>query len=119
LLLTKVLDSTSHSDSNSDEDTGHLRVTQNNNYWYNINSRGPSFRFVLGHSIARVGRVEGLLAVNEGVGLNKKLGALAGVSLIGHSDSNSDEDTGHLRVTQNNNYWYNINSRGPRSRQRG
>ncbi|KAJ6179972.1 hypothetical protein N7519_010433 [Penicillium mononematosum] len=38
-----------HSDSNSDEDTGHLRVTQNNNYWYNINSRGPSFRFGTGH----------------------------------------------------------------------
>jgi pectate lyase len=26
-----------------------LRVTQNNNYWYNINSRGPSFRFGTGH----------------------------------------------------------------------
>jgi hypothetical protein len=38
---------------------------------------------VLGHSIARVGRVEGLLAVNEGVGLNKKLGALAGVDAVG------------------------------------
>ncbi|CAI7594499.1 unnamed protein product [Penicillium glandicola] len=38
-----------HSDSNSAEDTGHLRVTLNNNYWYNINSRGPSFRFGTGH----------------------------------------------------------------------
>ncbi|KAJ2895489.1 hypothetical protein MKZ38_006427 [Zalerion maritima] len=34
-------------------------------------------------------------------------------SLIGHSDNNGDEDTGHLRVTYANNYWYNINSRGP------
>ncbi|KAF2808939.1 pectin lyase-like protein [Mytilinidion resinicola] len=34
-------------------------------------------------------------------------------SLVGHSDSNGDEDTGHLRVTYNNNYWYNIHSRGP------
>ncbi|CAO2648584.1 Nn.00g078510.m01.CDS01 [Neocucurbitaria sp. VM-36] len=38
-----------HSDSNGSEDTGHLRVTYNNNYWYNINSRGPSFRFGTGH----------------------------------------------------------------------
>ncbi|KAG0161410.1 hypothetical protein PDIDSM_8944 [Penicillium digitatum] len=38
-----------HSDSNSKEDTGHLHVTQNNNYWYNIHSRGPSFRFGTGH----------------------------------------------------------------------
>ncbi|KAI9925442.1 hypothetical protein ASPWEDRAFT_52110 [Aspergillus wentii DTO 134E9] len=38
-----------HSDSNSDEDTGHLRITLNNNYLYNLNSRGPSFRFGTGH----------------------------------------------------------------------
>ncbi|KAJ5769751.1 uncharacterized protein N7511_001802 [Penicillium nucicola] len=38
-----------HSDSNGDEDTGYLHVTQNNNYWYNINSRAPSFRFGTGH----------------------------------------------------------------------
>ncbi|KAJ5787889.1 Pectin lyase fold/virulence factor [Penicillium paradoxum] len=38
-----------HSNSNSDEDTGHLHITQNNNYWYNINSRAPSFRFGTGH----------------------------------------------------------------------
>ncbi|CRG88991.1 carboxymethylenebutenolidase [Talaromyces islandicus] len=38
-----------HSDSNGDEDTGHLRVTQNNNYWSNINSRAPSIRFGTGH----------------------------------------------------------------------
>ncbi|KAH6900685.1 pectin lyase fold/virulence factor [Thelonectria olida] len=34
-------------------------------------------------------------------------------SLVGHSDSNSSEDTGHLRVTYANNYWYNVNSRAP------
>jgi pectate lyase len=34
-------------------------------------------------------------------------------SLIGHSDSNAAEDTGHLRVTYHNNHWENINSRGP------
>ncbi|KAK5111400.1 hypothetical protein LTR85_012174 [Meristemomyces frigidus] len=34
-------------------------------------------------------------------------------SLVGHSDSNGDEDTGCLHVTYANNYWYNINSRMP------
>ncbi|KAI3321345.1 polysaccharide lyase family 1 protein [Xylariaceae sp. AK1471] len=38
-----------HSDSNSAEDTGHLTVTYANNYFQNINSRGPSFRFGTGH----------------------------------------------------------------------
>lgn len=38
-----------HSDSNEDEDTGNLIVTYANNYWSNINSRGPSFRFGTGH----------------------------------------------------------------------
>ncbi|OCL05242.1 polysaccharide lyase family 1 protein, partial [Glonium stellatum] len=32
-------------------------------------------------------------------------------SLVGHLDSNGDEDTGYLCITYNNNYWYNINSR--------
>ncbi|KAB8215220.1 putative pectate lyase B [Aspergillus novoparasiticus] len=34
-------------------------------------------------------------------------------SLVGHSDSNADEDTGHLHITHANNYWYNVNSRAP------
>ena len=38
-----------HSDSNTAEDKGHLTVTYANNYWKNINSRGPSFRFGTGH----------------------------------------------------------------------
>ena len=38
-----------HSDSNSAEDKGHLTVTYAKNYWKNINSRGPSFRFGTGH----------------------------------------------------------------------
>ncbi|KAI0595216.1 pectate lyase [Biscogniauxia sp. FL1348] len=38
-----------HSDSNADEDTGHLHVTYANNHWTNINSRTPSFRFGTGH----------------------------------------------------------------------
>jgi pectate lyase len=36
---------TGHSDSNGDEDTGHLHVTYANNYWSNIASRAPSVRF--------------------------------------------------------------------------
>jgi len=34
-------------------------------------------------------------------------------SLLGHSDKNEGEDTGHLRVTFYNNYWTNVNSRAP------
>jgi pectate lyase len=34
-------------------------------------------------------------------------------SLIGHSDNNKAEDTGHLRVTYYNCHWANLNSRGP------
>ncbi|TGO08226.1 hypothetical protein BTUL_0220g00170 [Botrytis tulipae] len=38
-----------HSDKNAAEDTGHLTVTQHNNYWSNVGSRTPSFRFGTGH----------------------------------------------------------------------
>ncbi|KAL3418764.1 pectate lyase [Phlyctema vagabunda] len=34
-------------------------------------------------------------------------------SLVGHSDNNAAEDTGHLHVTYANNYWLNIGSRAP------
>ncbi|KKF93479.1 putative pectate lyase A [Ceratocystis platani] len=34
-------------------------------------------------------------------------------SLVGHSDSNTGEDTGFLHVTYHNNYWNNIGSRCP------
>lgn len=34
-------------------------------------------------------------------------------SLVGHSDSNSSEDTGKLHVTYANNYWKDIGSRTP------
>jgi pectate lyase len=35
------------------------------------------------------------------------------VSLVGHSDSNASEDTGHLRVTYSHNWFSNVNSRLP------
>ena len=38
-----------HSDSNAKEDTGHLHVTYDHNYFKNINSRTPSLRFGTGH----------------------------------------------------------------------
>lgn len=34
-------------------------------------------------------------------------------SLVGHSDNNGAEDTGHLHITYANNYWLNIGSRTP------
>ncbi|KAF8862047.1 polysaccharide lyase family 1 protein [Acephala macrosclerotiorum] len=34
-------------------------------------------------------------------------------SLVGHSDNNAAEDTGHLHITYHNNYWNNIGSRTP------
>ncbi|ORY62112.1 pectate lyase B [Pseudomassariella vexata] len=34
-------------------------------------------------------------------------------SLVGHSENNGDEDTGHLRITYANNYWKDCGSRGP------
>jgi pectate lyase len=37
-------------------------------------------------------------------------------SLVGHSDSNGSEDTGHLRVTYHHNFWENTVQRQPRVR---
>lgn len=39
-----IYPSSGHSDSNGAED-GAIRVTLHHNYWYNLNSRMPSFRF--------------------------------------------------------------------------
>lgn len=38
-----------HSDGNKAEDSGHLHVTYANNFWQNVNSRGPSIRFGTAH----------------------------------------------------------------------
>jgi pectate lyase len=37
-------------------------------------------------------------------------------SLIGHSDGNATEDTGHFLITYHHNYFYNVNSRLPSNR---
>jgi pectate lyase len=39
-----------HSDNNSSEDTGKLHVTYHHNYFFNVSSRTPSFRFGTLHS---------------------------------------------------------------------
>lgn len=57
-----------HSNSNGDEDKGHLRITYANNYWYNINSRAPSFRFGTGH-------IYNSYHENVSDGINTRLGA--------------------------------------------
>ncbi|KAG4444161.1 hypothetical protein IFR05_000390 [Cadophora sp. M221] len=57
-----------HSDKNKAEDTGHLRVTYNNNYWSNINSRTPSLRFGTGH-------IYNSYFLNCADGINTRLGA--------------------------------------------
>lgn len=57
-----------HSDSNAAEDKGFLRVTYHNNYWHNVNSRGPSLRFGTGHIYNNY-----FLNVNDGI--NTRQGA--------------------------------------------
>jgi pectate lyase len=57
-----------HSDDNSADDKGHLHVTYANNYWLNINSRGPSYRFGTGHIINSYFE-------NVSDGINTRLGA--------------------------------------------
>ena len=50
-----------HSDSNGAEDTA-ITVTYAGNYWYNLNSRTPSFRFGHGHIFNNY-----FLTVNDGI----------------------------------------------------
>ncbi|KAF9889725.1 hypothetical protein FE257_007031 [Aspergillus nanangensis] len=53
-----------HSDSNEDEDLGHLHITYANNYWYKVNSRVPSVRFGTVHIINNYWDSLGLTGVN-------------------------------------------------------
>ncbi|KAL5330635.1 hypothetical protein ACEPPN_000154 [Leptodophora sp. 'Broadleaf-Isolate-01'] len=57
-----------HSDSNGAEDTGHLIVTYANNYFKNINSRGPSIRFGTAHIFNQYSET-------SSTGLNTRIGA--------------------------------------------
>ncbi|CAN8097799.1 unnamed protein product [Discula destructiva] len=60
-----------HSDSNSAEDSGHLRVTYHHNHWYNVNSRLPSLRFGTGHFYSSC------FENNPTSGINVRMGAKA------------------------------------------
>lgn len=71
-----------HSDSNGQEDTGHLRITFYNNYWTNVNSRAPSLRFGTAH-------IFDSLFVNVNDGINVRKGAQ--VLVQGNSFMNSSK----------------------------
>ncbi|KAI1819470.1 polysaccharide lyase family 1 protein [Xylaria intraflava] len=72
-----------HSDSNGDEDTGHLTVTYANNYFENINSRGPSFRFGTGH-------IFNSYYSNAGTVINTRMGAQLLVESVVFEDCGDD-----------------------------
>ncbi|KAI9047022.1 hypothetical protein LZ554_009096 [Drepanopeziza brunnea f. sp. 'monogermtubi'] len=57
-----------HSDSNGAEDTGHLIVTYANNFFENINSRGPSVRFGTAHIYNHYSKT-------SSTGVNTRIGA--------------------------------------------
>jgi pectate lyase len=71
-----------HSDSNGQEDTGHLRITFYNNYWTNVISRAPSLRFGTAH-------IFDSLFVNVNDGINVRKGAQ--VLVQGNSFMNSSK----------------------------
>ena len=88
-----------HSDSNGAEDTGHLRITYDHNYWYNINSRTPSLRFGTGHVINSY-----FFNVNDGI--NTRDGAQVLVesnAFVGSSDPLYSTDAGYA-VSHDNDF---------------
>jgi pectate lyase len=60
-----------HSDNNAAEDTGTFHITYANNYWLNVNSRGPSLRFGTSHLFNNV-----FEKVNDGINVRKGAQAL-------------------------------------------
>ncbi|KAI8623775.1 polysaccharide lyase family 1 protein [Xylariaceae sp. FL1651] len=83
-----------HSDSNGDEDTGHLHITYHHNYWNNVNSRLPSLRFGTGHIYSSC------FENNPTSGINSRMGAqvlveqsyFSSTKLAIVTDLDSDED---------------------------
>ncbi|KAI1131873.1 polysaccharide lyase family 1 protein [Nemania abortiva] len=83
-----------HSDSNAGEDSGKLHVTYHHNYWNNINSRLPSFRFGTGHVYSSC------FENNPTSGINSRMGAqmlieenyFSSTKLAIVTDLDSDED---------------------------
>ncbi|KAL6852339.1 hypothetical protein ACO1O0_006882 [Amphichorda felina] len=87
-----------HSDSNADEDTGHLTVTYANNRWSNINSRGPSVRFGTAHIYNS--QYEGIIDS----AINTRLGAQVLLESSAFSDTENpiifrdSDETGYIVV---------------------
>ncbi|KAJ8120065.1 hypothetical protein ONZ43_g3130 [Nemania bipapillata] len=83
-----------HSDSNASEDKGKLHVTYHHNYWNNVNSRLPSFRFGTGHVFSSC------FENNPTSGINSRMGAqllveqnyFSSTKLAIVTDLDSDED---------------------------
>ncbi|KAI0550555.1 pectin lyase fold/virulence factor [Xylaria curta] len=83
-----------HSDSNSGEDKGKLHVTYHHNYFTNVNSRLPSFRFGTGHVFSSC------FENNPTSGINSRMGAqmlieqnyFSSTKLAIVTDLDSDED---------------------------
>ncbi len=86
-----------HSDSNKAEDSGHLRVTYHNNFWSNVNSRGPSLRFGTGHIFNNY-----FSAVSDGI--NTRQGAQVLVeanTFVGSSKPLYSTDSGYAVAIDN------------------
>lgn len=97
-----------HSDSNGDEDTGHLHVTYANNHWYNVNSRGPSFRFGTGH-------VFNSYYDTLDTGINTRMGAQLLVesnvfAAVTDPLESADSDTAGYAVSRDNDFGGGVNS---------
>lgn len=87
-----------HSDSNADEDTGHLTVTYANNHWSNINSRGPSVRFGTAHIYNN--KYESMLdsAINTRLGAQVLLESSAFVDTESPIIFRDSDETGYIVV---------------------
>ncbi|KAI1273090.1 polysaccharide lyase family 1 protein [Xylaria sp. FL0933] len=91
-----------HSDSNSAEDSGKLHVTYHHNYWNNINSRLPSFRFGTGHVYSSC------FEDNPTSGINSRMGAQMLIEQNYFSDTklaivtDLDSDTDGYAIDRNN-----------------
>ena len=87
-----------HSDSNGDEDTGHLTVTYANVKWSNINSRGPSVRFGTAHIYNNL--YEGILdsAINTRLGAQVLLESSAFVDTDSPIIFRDSDETGYIVV---------------------
>ena len=85
-----------HSDSNSDEDTGHLTVTYANNRWTNISSRTPSVRFGTAHIFNNLYETILLTGVNTRLGAQVLLESSAFVDTENPIVFRDSDTTGYI-----------------------